>query len=98
VEQAEPSINVQTTLRVPAPLYDRAKSFVAKSGSRSFNDLMVSALATYLKAKERKAIDNAFLPMKDDLEYQREAVEMAERFAGSDTEALLMAERDLLDA
>ena len=90
------STNVQTTLRLPAPLYKRAKSFVKQGSSRSINDLIVHALAAYVRAKERRAVDDAFGPMIDDLDYQREALAIAEEFAGSDTEAIQMAERDLI--
>jgi len=89
--------NVQTTLRLPAPLYERAKTLVASGSSRSFNDFIVNALAAYVKAKERRAIDDAFRPMKDDIEYRREALTIAEEFAGSDGETIKIAERDLLD-
>jgi hypothetical protein len=87
--------NVQTTLRVPSRLYAQAKRFVGQGDSRSVNDFIVTALTAYVRAKERKAIDDAFLPMRDDLEYQREALAIAEHFAGSDAEALQIAERDL---
>jgi hypothetical protein len=92
----ETAANVQTTLRVPALLYARAKSFVAHGASRSMNDLIVSALAAYVKAQERRAVDEAFRPMKDNREYQRQALRFAEEFAGSDAEAIKLTERNLL--
>jgi hypothetical protein len=92
------SRNVQTTLRLPAPLYQRARNFVKQGSSRSVNDFIVNALAAYVRAKERKAIDDAFLPMKDDLEYRREALAIAEEFAASDVETIRIAKRDLVDA
>ena len=94
---AKVSANVQTTLRLPAPLYERTKDFVKRGSSRSVNDFIVRALAAYVRAKERRAIDEAFRPMKDDLEYQREALTIAEQFAASDSEAIQIAERDLVD-
>lgn len=97
-ETAKKNTNIQTTLRLPAPLYERAKHFVANGSSRSFNDFIVTALAAFVRAKERKAIDDAFRPMKDDAEYQREALAIAEEFAGSDTESIQIAERELLGA
>jgi len=92
------SANVQTTLRLPSPLYERAKDFVKRGNSRSLNDFIVSALAAYVRAKERRVIDDAFRPMKDDAEYQHEALMITEEFAGSDAEVASIAERDLVDA
>jgi propanediol dehydratase small subunit len=95
---AKVSTNVQTTLRLPAPLYERAKDLVKCGSSRSVNDFIVSALAAYVRAKERRAVDEAFRPMRDDLAYQREALMIAEQFASSDLETIKISERDLVDA
>jgi hypothetical protein len=89
--------SVQTTLRLPAPLYRRAKSFIEKGASRSVNDFIVRALAAYVHAMERKTIDDAFLPMRDDSEYRRETLKIDEEFTASDAETLPLAERDLVD-
>jgi hypothetical protein len=87
--------NVQTTLRLPAPLYEQAKSFVEGLEGRSVNGLIVNALTAYLRAAKRKRIDDAFKPMIADRAYQREALKIAEQFAASDEEAIELSERDL---
>ena len=90
--------NVQTTLRLPAPLYRRAKGFIDKSGSRSVNDFIVRALTAYLRAMERRAIDESFSPMNSDEAFQREALDVSAQFEASDAEAWHIAERDLTGA
>jgi hypothetical protein len=62
------------------------------------NDFIVSAVAVYMRAVERKAIDDAFRGMADDKQYQREALMIAEQFAASDAEAIELSERDLIGA
>jgi hypothetical protein len=94
-ESGKTTRSVQTTLRLPAPLYRRAKSFIEKGASRSVNDFIVRALAAYVRAMERKTIDDAFLPMREDADYHRETLKIAEEFSGSDAETLQLAERDL---
>jgi hypothetical protein len=88
--------NLQTTLRLPSHLYARVKSHVERAQTGSVNDFIVKALAAYVRAVERKAIDDAFLGMADDKQYQREALTIAEQFAASDAEALELSERDLI--
>jgi Arc/MetJ-type ribon-helix-helix transcriptional regulator len=88
--------NLQTTLRLPKQLYERIKSHVQQDQTVSVNEFIVNALAAYVRAVERKAIDDAFLGMADDKQYQREAVAIAEQFAASDAEALELSERDLI--
>jgi hypothetical protein len=92
---AESGRKVQTTLRLPRQLYERAKFFVESGSKGSVNDLIVNALSAYMRALERKAIDEAFLPMAADKRYQREAVRLAEQFSASDAEAIELGERDL---
>jgi hypothetical protein len=89
---------VQTTLRLPRQLYERAKLFVGRGSKGSVNDLIVNALAAYVRAMERKAIDDAFLPMATDKQYQREALRLAEQFSVSDAETIEIGERDLVGA
>jgi Arc/MetJ-type ribon-helix-helix transcriptional regulator len=88
--------NLQTTLRLPKQLYERIKSHVQRDQTVSVNEFIVNALAAYVRAVERKAIDDAFLGMADDKQYQREALMIAEQFAASDAEALEISERDLI--
>jgi Arc/MetJ-type ribon-helix-helix transcriptional regulator len=88
--------NLQTTLRLPKQLYERIRSHVQRDQTLSVNEFIVNALATYVRAVERKAIDDAFLGMADDKQYQRDALAIAEQFAASDAEALELSERDLI--
>jgi Arc/MetJ-type ribon-helix-helix transcriptional regulator len=90
--------NLQTTLRLPKHLYESIKSHVQRDQTVSVNEFIVNALAAYVRAVERKAIDDAFLGMADDRQYQREALMIAEQFAASDAEALELSERDLIGA
>jgi len=60
------------------------------------NDFIVRAVAAYVRAMERRAIDEAFRGMAEDKNYQREAQRISEEFAGSDAEALELSERDLV--
>lgn len=91
----QPKAAVQTTLRLPGSLYRRAKELVARERSRSVNEFIVNALAAYVKAMERRSIDDAFAAMKNDDDYQREAVSIAEEFLASDLEAARIADGDL---
>jgi hypothetical protein len=93
---AKTARKVQTTLRLPRQLYERAKLFVEKGSTASVNDLIVNALAAYIKAMERKAIDEAFRPMAKDKRYQREALQVAKLFSASDAETIELGERDLV--
>jgi hypothetical protein len=89
---------VQTTLRLPRQLYEKAKLCVESGSKGSVNDLIVSALTAYVRALERKAIDDAFQPMGTDKLYQREALRLAEQFAASDAETIEIGEHDLIGA
>lgn len=90
--------NMQTTLRLPRRLYERIKGHVGRKQRGSVNDFIVKALAAYMRAVERKAIDDAFRGMADDKQYQREALLIVEQFAASDAEAIELSERDLFGA
>jgi hypothetical protein len=87
--------NVQTTLRLPERLYAQAKAFVEGQASGSVNELIVNALTAYLRAVERRAIDDAFKPMAVDAAYHREALKIAREFAASDAEAIVLSDCDL---
>jgi hypothetical protein len=86
----------QTTLRLPRKLYERAQLLVERQKTGSMNDFIVSALSAYVRALERKAIDEAFAPMAHDKEYQRETLRIMREFAASDAETIALSERDLL--
>jgi hypothetical protein len=88
-----------TTIRLPANLYNEAKSVVRKAkgaeGSLSLNDLILTALRGYLRLYKRRQIDAAFAGMAEDTGYQREARLMSEDFAASDWEALRLKEGEM---
>jgi hypothetical protein len=81
---------VQTTLRLPRPLYEQAKDSVEKgyTVAETINDFFVAAIRAYLKMLRRKRIDAAFAPMAEDADYQKEVQIIAEEFAKSDWESL----------
>jgi Arc/MetJ-type ribon-helix-helix transcriptional regulator len=93
---AKRSRNTQTSLRLPEGLYEKAKKAVEAGATNSVNELLVKALTAYLKALERKAIDEAFQPMSNDRAYRRSAVKLAEEFSASDAETLRLSEQDLV--
>ena len=92
---ARASRNTQTTLRLPKQLYERVKRHVEAERADSVNDFILEAVSAYLRALERKAIDDAFRGMAGDKAYQREALRIAQQFAQSDAEAIELSERDL---
>ena len=56
----------------------------------------MTELITNVRAMQRKAIDNAFRPMASDKRYQREALELADQFSGSDAETLKLSDSNLI--
>ena len=89
-----------TTVRLPRPIYEQAKSIVTKEKigtgtSISLNDFIVTAIKAYLKVYKRRQIDAAFAGMAEDADYQKEASLLAEEFEHSDWEALRLEEDDL---
>jgi hypothetical protein len=87
---------VRTTVRVPKPLYEEAQECVQRSDSpaSTFNDLIITAIFTYLKLMKRKRIDAAFSRMAEDANYQKQALLIAEEFSASDWEALEQIEQE----
>lgn len=86
-----------TTVRLPLPVYDQAKRFVACEGRhastfQSLNDFFVTAIQAYVKLYRRREIDAAFAGMAEDADYQKEARLFAEEFEPSDWEALRLGE------
>jgi hypothetical protein len=74
--------NIQMTLRLPTLLYKRAKWHAEREQAGCLNDFIVNALATYVQAVERKAVDDAFRDMAHDKQYQREALRVVDEFGG----------------
>ena len=86
---------VQTTLRLPKPIYDEARRILNQrpSGIDSFNDLVVAALRSFLRRARRRQIDLAFRGMAEDAGFQKEAQLIAKEFEQSDWEALELGEK-----
>ncbi len=84
---------IQTTIRLPRKVYQRAKSLIEEPGSEiaTFNDLVVEALQAFVRGARRRQVDKAFSFMSSDAGYQREARKIAEEFEVSDWEALAAA-------
>ena len=93
----EETRKVQTTLRLPKPLYDQARNCAEKTTVQSINEFFVAAISAYLKILRRRRIDAAFCEMAEDAEYQKEALLIAEEFSASDWEALELTERDSVE-
>ncbi len=91
-----------TTVRLPRPIYDQAKSLVdsEKQNTTTFlslNDFFVTAIQAYLKLCRRRQIDAAFAMMAEDVDYQKEASLLAEEFEISDWDALRLDEDHLTE-
>lgn len=85
---------VQTTIRLPRPLYEEASSFVkSKVSARTLNDFFVTAIKAYVRMLKRRQIDAAFSTMAKDPDYQKEALKISEEFAESDWEAFQLSEK-----
>jgi hypothetical protein len=74
--------NIQTALWLPKHLYERAKRHAKRGSPQSLNSFIVSAVAAYVEAVERKVIDDAFAGMANDEEYRREALLIVEELGG----------------
>lgn len=88
------SEKVRTTVRLPKPIYDEARTMVEESvvPVDSLNDFLVTAIAAYVKLLKRKQVDAAFAGMAGDSDYQKESRLISEEFSQSDWEALEIAE------
>jgi len=73
---------IQTALRLPRHLYELAKRHAKRGSAQSLNGFIVSAVAAYVEAVDRKVIDDAFAGMAHDKQYQREALRIVEEFRG----------------
>ena len=91
---------VRTTVRLPRPLYDEARSYLGNdlSPAENINDFFVAAICNYVKLLRRRRIDAAFASIGEDADYQKEAKLIAEEFSQSDWEALEISEKDPVEA
>ena len=89
-----------TTVRLPERIYELARRVVEREkkgtsgASASLNDLIVTAVTSYLNIYQRKQIDAAFAGMAEDADYQNEAKLLAEEFKVSDWEAFRLEEME----
>jgi len=84
----------RTTIAVPEELLALADQAVRDGRARSRAELLARALRREFAAQRRGAIDASFARMADDLDYQADALRIAEEYAISDWEALRTTERD----
>lgn len=91
---------VRATVRMPRPLYDEARQFVARElvSADNINDFFVAAICAYVKLLKRKQVDAEFAKMAEDADYQKEAKLIAEEFSASDWEAFEIAEKEPVEA
>ena len=89
-----------TTVRIPRSLYEEAREVVneKKVKAQSMNELIVLAMASFLKSYKRRQIDAAFAGMAKDAAYQKEAALINDQFEQSDWEALAITEQDVEEA
>jgi hypothetical protein len=79
---------VQTTARIPEPLYEEARC-AAEQTQNSINDVLVSALKVYLKKVRKMKIDASFKAMSTDQAYLDETERIENEFSESDWEVQL---------
>ncbi len=94
--KADEKQKVRTTLSIPKPVYEEARSFVEKreAPADSINALFVTAITTYVKLLRRKEVDAQFAAMAKDADYQKRAKLISDEFSQSDWEAFERAERE----
>ena len=92
---AREEARVQTTIRLPRPVYEKAKSLLDERviDIGTFNELVTAALLAFIKMVRRKQIDQAFAAMAEDTDYQKEAQRIAADFEDTDWEALKLTEK-----
>jgi len=89
-----PAGKTRTTVALSADLLEEMDALVRRGEAESRNDFLEKALRAQLAAARRAAIDAEFAQMAADRQYQGEAAQVATSFAGSDWEALQVAEKN----
>jgi hypothetical protein len=81
---------VQTTLRLPEPLYREVRELLdeGKLEGDSLNDVVIRALQQSLHFAKEKLIDDQFAGMATDESYAEQCRQLASEFARADWEAL----------
>lgn len=85
---------IRTTVTLPTELAERSQRLVDAGLVPSRSALIVNALEKFLAELEQREIDRHFAAMADDEAYQTLNEEMAEAFAESDWEALVLLDED----
>ncbi len=87
---------VRTTVSLPRPVYEEARSFVEnhESSANTIGSFFVTAIVAYLKLLRRKQIDAKFAAMGEDTDYQKQAKLISEEFSQSDWEAFDILQKD----
>ncbi|MBN3898895.1 MAG: ribbon-helix-helix domain-containing protein [Nostoc sp.] len=83
---------VRTTLTLPKDLLEATDKAVQAGKARSRNEFVTRALRRELAVQKRAEIDAALAEMANDLEYQREVLQMEAEFAPTQWEALKLEE------
>lgn len=86
----ESSRIVQTTVRLPEPLYREVKQLLEQGQleSTSLNELVIEALTRLVHEAREKSIDEQFSGMATDTKYAEQCRVVAGEFARADWEAL----------
>lgn len=84
----------RTTVALPADLLEAADRAVRDGSAKSRAELLARALRRELAAQRRKQIDEAFLEMATDPDYQADAIVLAEEAVVAGWEALRLSERN----
>lgn len=81
---------IQTTLRVPEPLYREVKELMDQHQieGASVNDVVVAALQRFVEEVRERLIDAQFADMATDEKYQAQCRVLAGEFARADWESL----------
>ena len=84
---------MRTTIALPEDLLAAANQAVHDGKARSRNELIANALRHELASLRKAEIDEAFVVMADDREFQEHAGKIAREFADSDWEAFRQGEQ-----
>ena len=77
---------------LPSKILAASELAVQNGKASSINELIVNALKRELKAQRRAEIDAEFASMAEDIEYQKEALQLESEFALGQWEAWQLGE------
>ena len=86
----DPAKVVQSTVRLPEPLYRQVKELLdqGRLAGNSLNEVMINALKQCVRVAIEKSIDDQFAGMATDEKYAEQCRVIAGEFARADWEAL----------